>query len=197
MGLDDRRVRRRARACRGRSGRLRHRSRWPQAGAARHGALVVPFFLAFLCRRRDGHPVRPSLCRAGAPGASLGPGLRHRASGPYRIVSSGWASSSARFRCRAACCGSSWSHCSSPALLALLSFGIGMRNLGRLWRPLLFLGTTYILIAFGRFCAGRTRQRHSIGSTPPNMCRALMSIEPLLPRFFASASLAFAPRLRT
>jgi hypothetical protein len=35
-------------------------------------------------------------------------------------------------------------------LLVLLSFGIGMRNLGRVWRPLLFLGTTYILIAFGR-----------------------------------------------
>jgi hypothetical protein len=35
-------------------------------------------------------------------------------------------------------------------LLVLLSFGIGMRTLGRLWRPLLFLGTTYILIAFGR-----------------------------------------------
>ena len=35
-------------------------------------------------------------------------------------------------------------------LLVLLSFGIGMRNLGPLWRPLLFLGTTYILIAFGR-----------------------------------------------
>jgi hypothetical protein len=35
-------------------------------------------------------------------------------------------------------------------LLALPSFGIGIRNLGRLWRPLLFLGTTYILIAFGR-----------------------------------------------
>jgi hypothetical protein len=35
-------------------------------------------------------------------------------------------------------------------LLALLSFGIGMRNRGRLWRPLLLLGTTYILIAFGR-----------------------------------------------
>ena len=35
-------------------------------------------------------------------------------------------------------------------LLALLSFGIGIRSLGRLWRPLLFLGTTYILIAFGR-----------------------------------------------
>src|SRR6202030_1407252 len=34
-------------------------------------------------------------------------------------------------------------------LLVLLSFGIGMRNLGPLWRPLLFLGTTYILIAFG------------------------------------------------
>jgi hypothetical protein len=35
-------------------------------------------------------------------------------------------------------------------LLALLSFGVGMRNLGRLWRPLLLLGATYILIAFGR-----------------------------------------------
>jgi hypothetical protein len=35
-------------------------------------------------------------------------------------------------------------------LLVLLSSGIGIRNLGRLWRPLLFLGTTYILIAFGR-----------------------------------------------
>jgi len=34
-------------------------------------------------------------------------------------------------------------------LLALVSFGIGMRRLGRRWRPLLFLGTTYILIAFG------------------------------------------------
>jgi hypothetical protein len=35
-------------------------------------------------------------------------------------------------------------------LLVLLSFGIGTRNLGRLWRPLLLLATTYILIAFGR-----------------------------------------------
>ena len=35
-------------------------------------------------------------------------------------------------------------------LLVLLSFGIGIRNLGRLWRPVLFLGTTYVLIAFGR-----------------------------------------------
>jgi hypothetical protein len=35
-------------------------------------------------------------------------------------------------------------------LLVLLSFGIGMRKLGRLWRPLLVLATTYILIAFGR-----------------------------------------------
>jgi hypothetical protein len=35
-------------------------------------------------------------------------------------------------------------------LLMLLSFGAGVRLLGRLWRPLLFLGTTYILIAFGR-----------------------------------------------
>ncbi len=35
-------------------------------------------------------------------------------------------------------------------LLVLLSFGVGIRSLGRLWRPVLFLGTTYILIAFGR-----------------------------------------------
>jgi hypothetical protein len=35
-------------------------------------------------------------------------------------------------------------------LLTLLSFGIGIRSLGPLWRPLLFLATTYILIAFGR-----------------------------------------------
>jgi hypothetical protein len=35
-------------------------------------------------------------------------------------------------------------------LLVLLSFGIGKHRLGRLWRPLLVLGTTYILIAFGR-----------------------------------------------
>jgi hypothetical protein len=35
-------------------------------------------------------------------------------------------------------------------LLALLSFGVGTRKLGRLWRPLLLLGATYILIAFGR-----------------------------------------------
>jgi hypothetical protein len=35
-------------------------------------------------------------------------------------------------------------------LLALLSFGVGTRNLGRLRRPLILLATTYILIAFGR-----------------------------------------------
>lgn len=35
-------------------------------------------------------------------------------------------------------------------LLTLLSFGVGTRHLGRLWRPLLLVGTTYILIAFGR-----------------------------------------------
>jgi hypothetical protein len=35
-------------------------------------------------------------------------------------------------------------------LLALLSFRIGIHHLGRLGRPLLLLGTTYILIAFGR-----------------------------------------------
>lgn len=45
-------------------------------------------------------------------------------------------------------------------LLALLSFGIGMRNLGRLWRPLLFAATTYILIAFGRdFVLGALDQK--------------------------------------
>ncbi len=32
--------------------------------------------------------------------------------------------------------------------LALLSFGIGMSHLGRLWRPMLFIATTYILLAF-------------------------------------------------
>ena len=35
-------------------------------------------------------------------------------------------------------------------LLVLLSFGIAISSLGRLWRPLLLIGTTYILIAFGR-----------------------------------------------
>lgn len=45
-------------------------------------------------------------------------------------------------------------------LLALVSFGIGMRYLGRMWRPLLFLGTTYILIAFGSdFVPGALDQR--------------------------------------
>ena len=45
-------------------------------------------------------------------------------------------------------------------LVALLSFGIGMRNLGRLWRPLLCLSTTYILIAFGRdFVLGALTQK--------------------------------------
>jgi hypothetical protein len=39
-------------------------------------------------------------------------------------------------------------------LLVMLSFGIGTRKLGRLWRPLLFLATTYILIAFGRDFVG-------------------------------------------
>ena len=45
-------------------------------------------------------------------------------------------------------------------LLVMLSFGIGMRTLGRLWRPLLFLGTTYILIAFGGdFVLGALNQK--------------------------------------
>jgi hypothetical protein len=45
-------------------------------------------------------------------------------------------------------------------LLALLSFGVGIRSLGPLWRPLLFLGTTYILIAFGRdFVLGALDQK--------------------------------------
>jgi hypothetical protein len=35
-------------------------------------------------------------------------------------------------------------------VLVLLSFGVGARSLGRLWRPVLLLATTYILIAFGR-----------------------------------------------
>jgi hypothetical protein len=54
-------------------------------------------------------------------------------------------------------------------LLVLLSFGIGTRNLGRLWRPLLFLATTYILIAFGRdFVLGALYLdvRHSCTKSP-------------------------------
>ena len=35
-------------------------------------------------------------------------------------------------------------------LLAMLSFGAGPRLLGKAWRPLLFLGTSFILLAFGR-----------------------------------------------
>ncbi len=35
-------------------------------------------------------------------------------------------------------------------LLTLLSFGFGTHSLGRLWRPLLLVATTYILVAFGR-----------------------------------------------
>jgi hypothetical protein len=35
-------------------------------------------------------------------------------------------------------------------LLVLLSFGVGARSLGRLWRPALLTATTFILIAFGR-----------------------------------------------
>jgi hypothetical protein len=35
-------------------------------------------------------------------------------------------------------------------LLAMLSFGAGPRLAGRAWRPLLFLGTSFILLAFGR-----------------------------------------------
>jgi hypothetical protein len=45
-------------------------------------------------------------------------------------------------------------------LLALMSFGIGIRRLGPLWRPLLLLATTYILIAFGRdFVLGTLDQK--------------------------------------
>ncbi len=57
-------------------------------------------------------------------------------------------------------------------LLALMSFGIGMRNLGRLWRPLLLLSTTYILIAFGGdFLGGALDQKaqhwlHAAGYVP-------------------------------
>ncbi len=59
-------------------------------------------------------------------------------------------------------------------LLVLLSFGIGTRRLGRLWRPLLFLATTYILIAFGRdFVLGALDQNtQHFGSTLRNMCRS-------------------------
>ena len=45
-------------------------------------------------------------------------------------------------------------------VLALLSFGVGARSLGRLWRPVLLVATTYILIAFGRdFVLGALDQK--------------------------------------
>ena len=54
-------------------------------------------------------------------------------------------------------------------LLVLVSFGIGMRYLGRLWRPLLFLATTYILIAFGRDFV--------LGALYPNVQHWLLFVE--------------------
>jgi len=63
-------------------------------------------------------------------------------------------------------------------LLALLSFGIGMRNLGRLRRPLGLLGTTYILIAFGPgFCAARTRPEDTALALRRRIC-AVRPVEP-------------------
>ena len=106
-----------------------------------------------------GHPVRPGLCRAGALGASLGPGVCRRASGPYRISRL----AGRRHRSDSLQGGLLWFFLVAlffAYLLVLLSFGIGMRNLGRLWRPLLFLATTYILIAFGRdFVPGALDQK--------------------------------------
>ncbi len=59
-------------------------------------------------------------------------------------------------------------------LLALLSFGVGMRRLGRLWRPLLVLAhDVHSDRLRPGFCIGRTRPGElGIGPTPPNICRS-------------------------
>src|ERR1700742_4763610 len=45
-------------------------------------------------------------------------------------------------------------------VLALLSFGVGVSTLGRVWPAVLLLATTYILVAFGRdFVLGAFDQR--------------------------------------
>jgi hypothetical protein len=73
-------------------------------------------------------------------------------------------------------------------LLALLSFGIGMRHLGRRWRPLLLLGTTYILIAFGGdFVGGALDQKtHNWLHAAAYLPFALLSLFAILLRFAAS-----------
>ena len=78
-------------------------------------------------------------------------------------------------------------------LLVLLSFGVGSRNLGRLWRPLLLLATTYILIAFGRDflldAPGQLTQHWlSFVEYVPFALSSLIASRCALPRFFASAS---------
>ena len=132
--------------------------------AVPHGALGVPFFLAFLCRWRDGHPVRPSLCRAGAPARDFG--LAFAAAIQVHIGLVIWLGVViGQIPLQG---GVLWLFLVAlffADLLALLSFGTAMRNLGRLRWPLLFLGTTYILYAFGTdFVPGAlATRRHSIG----------------------------------
>jgi hypothetical protein len=63
-------------------------------------------------------------------------------------------------------------------LLVLVFFGIGMRNLGRLWRPLLFLGTTCMLIVFGRdFVPGALDQKTQYLALRRRIC-AVRRVEP-------------------
>ena len=84
-------------------------------------------------------------------------------------------------------------------LLALLSFGIGIRSLGPLWRPLLFLATTYILIAFGRdFVLGaldqKTQQWLYAVEYLPFALLSLIAIPLRLAAFLPSASACVPPR---
>lgn len=84
-------------------------------------------------------------------------------------------------------------------LLVLLSFGIGTRNLGRLWRPVLLLATTYILIAFGRDFVPGAFDRKSLdwlyaAEYVPFALLSLVAIPLRLAAFFASAFACQLPR---
>ena len=92
--------------------------------------------------------------------------------------SSGWASSSARIPLQG---GLLWFFLAAlfcAYLLALLSFGIGMRNLGRLWRPLLFLAHDLHPDRLRPgFCTGRTRPEDPALALRRRIC-AVRPVEP-------------------
>jgi len=77
--------------------------------------------------------------------------------------------------------------------------GIGMRMLGPLWRPLLFVSTTYILIAFSRdFVLGaldqKTQQWRYAAEYVPFALLSLIAIPLRLAAFLPSASACVPPR---